>query len=75
MNINNYEMEKRLREIMYSALGYHKQNDFWRKKRLEKKGRVKGKIQCSKCLEYFDKTSIIKRNKNNYCMECEITIV
>jgi hypothetical protein len=75
MDIDNYAMEKKLREIMYSALGYHKKNEFWRKTKPEKKQRIKGQIQCSKCMEYFDEVFIIKRNRNNYCNECEKAIV
>lgn len=74
MGIDNYTTQKMLREIMYSALGYHKNNESWHKTKLSDKKHLKGHIQCSKCLEYFEKEFIIRRNKNNYCTECEKTI-
>ncbi len=75
MDIENYAMEKKLRDIMYSALGYHKKNEFWRKAKPVKKQHIKGKARCSTCLEYFDNVLITQRNNKNFCRECEKTIM
>jgi hypothetical protein len=75
MDLDNYTMEKKLSDIMYSSLGYRKKNEFWRKAKPGKLQHTKGHIQCSVCLEYFDTVFIIQKNNKNYCSECEKTIM
>jgi hypothetical protein len=48
MDIDNYNIEKNLREKMYSSLGYIHKGGFWRKPRPAKKHHKKGRVQCAK---------------------------
>ncbi|MBN2401363.1 MAG: hypothetical protein JXN64_03095 [Spirochaetes bacterium] len=76
MDIDNYKTEKKLRAIMYTVIGYTEKNGYWRKPKPVKKQHEKGKVQCVKCMEYFEKEFTIQgKNRKHYCIECEKTVI
>jgi hypothetical protein len=75
MKTYSYFTERKLRDIMYSAMGYSNNNGLWHKEKRGKKQHITGQIQCSVCKEYFDRDFIIRKKKKCYCSECEKTVM
>jgi hypothetical protein len=62
-------IDRKLKDKLYSSMGYHKQRGGWRRKMTAKENMAsvkQGLHRCRGCGEYFDEYAMIGR----YCIEC-----